>query len=48
VEIVKTGATKPLYRIMVSPGNSGANPNDALKKLKSNGIDGYITKTERP
>jgi cell division protein FtsN len=48
VEIVKTGAAKPLYKIMVSPGNSGSDPNDALKKLKSNGIDGYIAKAERP
>jgi len=48
VEIVKSGAAKPLFRVIVSAGNSGADPNDALKKLKSNGIDGYITKAERP
>ena len=48
VEIVKTGAAKPIFRVIVSPGNSGATPNDALNKLKSNGIDGYITKAERP
>ena len=48
VEIVKSGTTKPLFRVIVSAGNSGATPNDALNKLKSNGIDGFISKAERP
>jgi len=43
VEILKTGTEKPLFKVMVSAGNSGATPSDALKRLKSNGIDGYIT-----
>jgi cell division protein FtsN len=42
VEIVKTGTEKPLFKVIVSAGNSGASPNDALKKLNSVGIGGYI------
>jgi len=40
--VVKTGMDKPLFRVMVSPGNSRTAPNDALKKLNSIGIEGYI------
>lgn len=42
VEIIKTGTEKPLFKVVVSAGNSGAAPNDALKKLSSVGIEGYI------
>ena len=42
VEIIKTGTEKPLFKVVVSAGNSGAAPNDALKKLSSIGIEGYI------
>jgi len=42
VEIIKTGTEKPLYKVVVSAGNSGAAPNDVLKKLNSVGIEGYI------
>ncbi|MCL1941912.1 MAG: SPOR domain-containing protein, partial [Synergistaceae bacterium] len=42
VKIVKAGTDKPLYKVMVSPGNSRAAPNDALKKINSIGIEGYI------
>jgi cell division protein FtsN len=42
VKIVKTGTDKPLFKVMVSAGSSGAAPNDALKKLSSIGVDGYI------
>ena len=47
VEIIKTGTEKPLFKVVVSAGNSGAAPNDALKKLSSIGIEGYII-TGRP
>ena len=42
VRIVKTEAQRPLFRVMVSPGNSRDAPGDALKKLNSIGIEGYI------
>jgi cell division protein FtsN len=42
VEIVKTGTAKPLFKVMVSAGNSKDVPNDALKKLNSIGVEGYI------
>jgi cell division protein FtsN len=42
VEIIKAGTEKPLFKVMVSVGKSGATPNDALNKIKSIGIDGYI------
>ena len=42
VKIVKTGTDKPLFRVMVSPGNSGAASGDALKKINSIGIQAII------
>jgi cell division protein FtsN len=47
VEIIKTGTEKPLFKDVVSAGNSGAASGDALRRLSSIGIDGYII-TGRP
>jgi len=45
--IVKSGTDKPLFRVIVSAGNSGASPDDALKRMNSAGIEGYIV-SRRP
>ena len=46
--VIKTGTDKPLFRVMVSPGSSRSAPNDALKRLNANGIEGYIVMSGRP
>jgi len=40
--IVKLETDKPVFRVLVSAGNSGASPDDALRRIKSAGIEGYI------
>ena len=46
--VIKTGTDKPLFRVIVTPGNSRAAPNDALKRLSSIGIDGFVVASGRP
>ena len=42
--ITRTGTDRPLFKVMVSPGNSRDAPNEALRRLSLIGVEGFIVR----